>query len=166
MPQSLQSRDTKPLGPFYIWLEKSLIVHFASPEIAMQDTEFGRALKLGDLVSPSLEIETVIKLAQTGESVSLTVLGELSPRLLVFTEVPDGFLLLPAPNAADLDAKGARLAVERAETANRTNSAFLAAVSHELREPLVGVIGGVEALKSRSLTTDQAELSSTTRVSA
>ena len=66
--------------------------------------------------------------------------------------------MLPAPNAADLDAKAARLAVERAETANRTNSAFLAAVSHELREPLVGVIGGVEALKSRSLTTDQAEL--------
>ena len=158
MRQSLQSKDSKPLGPFYIWLDTSLVVQSAPPEIAASGAEGDDALNLGDLASPLLEIEAVTRLAQSGEPTALTIRGEVSPRSLVFTAVPGGFLLLPAPDAAELDAQAARRAVERAETANRTNSAFLAAVSHELREPLVGVIGGVEALKTQALSADQAEL--------
>lgn len=51
-----------------------------------------------------------------------------------------------------------RLAIERAEAANRSKDAFLANMSHELRTPLNGVIGMAQVLSSTPLTPAQAEM--------
>ena len=59
-----------------------------------------------------------------------------------------------------------RLALSRAEAANRAKSDFLANLSHEIRTPLNGVLGMAEALERGGLDPGQREIVSTIRDSA
>ena len=58
-------------------------------------------------------------------------------------------------------AQALRLALGRAEAANRAKSDFLANMSHEIRTPLNGVLGLAEALQRGSLDENQREIVST-----
>ncbi len=63
-------------------------------------------------------------------------------------------------------AQALRLALARAEAANRAKSEFLANLSHEIRTPLNGVLGLAEALHRGALDPDQREIVATIQDSA
>lgn len=75
-------------------------------------------------------------------------------------ELDDGphwiFSFVDITEHTELEVKHA-LARDKAETANRAKDAFLAAVSHEVRTPLSGVIGFADLLSKTSLDGEQSE---------
>jgi signal transduction histidine kinase/ActR/RegA family two-component response regulator len=131
-----------------------------SAEVGVQLAGLGgdAALNLSDVIGEPFNLDDANWLSAKGEAFSMTIRGQSLARRVVLHRAGDGFLVLESLDSLQAEAEEARKAAERAETANRTNSAFLAAVSHELREPLVGVVGGIETLKSSGLTAAQSEL--------
>ena len=89
-----------------------------------------------------------------GEHLLATTLGERcfevkSQAMLDVTEKFAGTVLIFN------DVSDYKLALEQAEQANRTKSAFLAAVSHEIRTPVNGIVGATALLRDTPLDGEQ-----------
>ncbi|MCF3650504.1 ATP-binding protein [Synoicihabitans lomoniglobus] len=121
--------------------------------------------QLGDFLPPErvAELSKVYEQAWSGEAVTwegvganedLWYLAQLQPRFQdgAVTEV-----ILSAVESSELKRSEAalRLAKEKAESADRAKSDFLAVMSHEIRTPMNSVIGFTSLLRETPLNSDQ-----------
>ena len=143
-------RDVKALYLRYIFVDSHLNLLAASPEFgALTDNP-----KLSDLFVGAPSFSDLVR--NSGAKFVFEARAPGQDFCAHVTPIGDGVLLIGA--ATGDESEELRRALERETAANRLKSAFLAAMSHELREPLLAVIGVVDALRMGGLSSEQGEL--------
>jgi signal transduction histidine kinase len=152
----------KAMAPFRLLIQTLLITGALGIVLVV----IGSFLLAGSVTRPITALEEAARRLKAGEDAAVTVKSRDE-----IANLADSFNSMAA-EIRDREAKMLRdaetlaVALDRAETANRTTNEFLANMSHELRTPLNGVIGLTQVLAGMVKEPTQAKLISTVTDSA